>query len=372
VKIGIILGTRPEIIKMSPIIKELSIRREDFFILHTGQHYSYEMDAKIFDDLDLPMPRYNLNVGGQEYRKQVGMMIREISEILKKEKPTVVIVQGDTNSVLAGAQAANKLGIKIAHHEAGLRSHNLKMLEENNRIITDHISDYLFAPTEDALKNLLEEGIEKSKIFYSGNTIVDAVFENLEISRKKTNILEKLGLQKGNYVLVTAHRAENVDIESRLRGILEGLAKVAMQIDIPVIFPIHPRTLNNLKAFQLPIPEKVRFIEPVGFLEFLQLEANAKLAITDSGGVQEEACILKIPCVTVRDETERPETITCGANQLAGVLPEKILSCVLEMLKCEKTWPNVFGDGKAAKRIVDFLISEQKKSSILKSLEKKA
>lgn len=357
-KIAIILGTRPEIIKMAPIIKELDNRSIDYFILHTGQHYDYEMDRKFFEDLELNEAKHNLRVGGQEYRKQVGMMIREIMEILKKEEPDVVVVQGDTNTVLAGAQAANKLRIKIGHHEAGLRSHDLTMLEETNRIITDHISDYLFAPTKDALKNLKEEGLNDEKVFLTGNTVVDAVHQHLELSYKKVNILKKLNLEKKNYIVVTAHRAENVDIEKRLRGILEGLGLVAEYIKLPIIYPAHPRTVNNIKKFGIKVPKGVRIIDPLGYLEFLQLEANAKLIITDSGGLQEEACILKVPCVTVRDNTERPETIKAGINILAGTEPKKILQCAKEMVENKRNWINPFGDGQAGKRIVDFLISE--------------
>lgn len=342
---------------MAPIIKELDTRKADYFILHTGQHYSYEMDRKFFEDLELREPHHNLNVGGNEYRKQIGQMIREISKILDQTRPDVILVQGDTNTVLAGAQAANKLGIKIGHHEAGLRSHNLTMLEETNRIITDHISDYLFCPTEDARNNLIEEGISEDKIFLTGNTVVDALLQNIELADKKVNILEKLSLSKKNYIVVTAHRAENVDIEERLAGILAGLKLVSEHFNLPIIYPMHPRTMNNIKKFGLVIPEGVKVIEPLGYFEFLQLEANAKLIITDSGGVQEEACILKIPCVTVRDETERPETIKAGMNILAGANPEKILEASQYMLEENKIWTNPFGDGQAGKRIVDHLLS---------------
>lgn len=359
-EIAIILGTRPEIIKMSPIINELDNRGSDYFVLHTGQHYSYEMDKKFFEDLELSKPKYNLNVGSQEYGKQIGMMVREIMEVLKKEKPDVVIVQGDTNSVLAGAQAANKLGIKIAHHEAGLRSHDLTMLEETNRIITDHVSDYLFAPTKDALKNLIEEGIDINKTLLSGNTVVDAALYNLELADKKVDIFKKLKLEKNNYILATAHRAENVDREKRLQDILKGLELVGQYFNLPIIYPIHPRTVNNIKKFGLRIPAGVRLSEPLGYLEFLQLEASAKLIITDSGGLQEEACIFKVPCVTIRENTERPETIKAGINVLAGTDPEKILQCAKYMLESEKEWTNPFGDGFAGKRIVDFLEKEFK------------
>ncbi|MFA4833327.1 MAG: UDP-N-acetylglucosamine 2-epimerase (non-hydrolyzing) [Patescibacteria group bacterium] len=359
-KIAIILGTRPEIIKMSPIIRACEDKGFDYFILHTGQHYSYEMDKKMFEDLEIREPKYNLNVGGHEYRKQVGLMIREIIGVLAKEKPEVVLVQGDTNSVLAGALAANKLGIKIGHHEAGLRSHDLTMLEETNRIITDHISDFLFAPTEDALKNLKDEGIADGKAVLTGNTVVDAVFQNLELAGKKSDILEKINLEGKDYILTTAHRAENVDIEDRLKGILGGLALVARDFSLPIIYPIHPRTLNNIKKFGLKIPAGVKTIKPLGYLDFLQLESKANLIITDSGGLQEEACILKIPCVTIRDNTERPETIKAGVNILAGVEPEKIRQSAKKIIKSRKKWINPFGDGKAAERIVGALANSNK------------
>jgi UDP-N-acetylglucosamine 2-epimerase (non-hydrolysing) len=352
-KIAVILGTRPEIIKMSPLIRELEKRNLDYFILHTGQHYDYLMDKEFFEELELPEPRYNLNVGRNEYRKQVGLMIRSIAKVLVKEKPDIVFVQGDTNSVLAGALAANKVRIKIAHHEAGLRSHDLSMPEETNRIITDHIADYLFAPTGDAFKNLKEEGIKESKIYLTGNTIVDAVRENIELAEKKKEILKKFNLKKGSYILATAHRAENVDIEKRLKGILDGLNLVAQYFKIPVIYPIHHRTANNIKKFGLTIPAGIKIIEPLGYLEFLQLESNSKLIITDSGGLQEEACILKIPCVTVRENTERPETLNAGFNMLAGTDPERILASAREMTQSKKNWSNPFGDGHAAEKMLE-------------------
>jgi UDP-N-acetylglucosamine 2-epimerase (non-hydrolysing) len=357
-KICIIIGTRPEIIKMSPLIRACEKKKLDYFILHTGQHYSYGMDKKFFEELELKKPRYNLNVGGQEYRKQVGMMIREIMAVLEKEKPDIVFVQGDTNSVLAGALAANKLKIAVGHHEAGLRSHDLTMLEETNRIITDHISDFLFAPTKAALKNLKDEGLNDNKVFLTGNTVVDAVEQNLKIAESKVDILGELGLKKKGYIVVTAHRAENVDIEKRLRGILDGLMLVQQHSKVPVIFPAHPRTASNIKRFGLKAPEGVRLIEPLGYLEFLQLEANAKLIITDSGGLQEEACILKVPCVTVRDNTERPETVDAGINILAGTEPKRILESARHMLKVGKDWSNPFGDGRAGEKIIDIWLKE--------------
>jgi UDP-N-acetylglucosamine 2-epimerase (non-hydrolysing) len=356
--ICIVIGTRPEIIKMAPLIRACQKKKLDFFILHTGQHYSYEMDRKFFDDLELPEPKYNLNVGGKEYRKQVGMMIREIMNVLTEEKPEIVFVQGDTNSVLAAALAANKLGIKIGHHEAGLRSHDLGMLEETNRIITDQISDYLFAPTRDAMKNLEDEGVSGHK-FLTGNTIVDAVKQNLLLSERKSEIMKMMGLKKKGFILVTAHRAENVDNKERLQGIINGLSLVHKETGLQVIYPIHPRTRKNLANFGIQVPETIMMVEPQGYLDFLKLEANAKLIITDSGGLQEEACILKVPCVTIRDNTERPETIEAGINILAGTAPEKILASAAKMLSYSGKWTNPFGDGNAGEKIIDTWLSQR-------------
>lgn len=353
-KIAVILGTRPEIIKMSPVVRACEKRQVDFFILHTGQHYSYEMDEKIFTDLEMPKPRYNVGAGGHEFRRQIALMVREITRILSVEKPAAVLVLGDTYSVLAGALAANKLGIKIGHIEAGLRSHDLTMPEEINRILTDNVADYLFAPTAGALENLRTEGMAIDKIILSGNTIVDAVQQNLKLADSKRDILGNLNLVAKNYILATAHRAENVDVKNRLAGIFAGLSLVGRAFGLPVLYPMHPRTMNNVAKFSLKIPAEIKIIAPLGYLEFLQITANAKLVITDSGGLQEEACILQIPCVTVRDNTERPETITLGANMLAGVEPENILSCANQMIVAPKEWDSPFGDGCAGERIVKF------------------
>ena len=358
-KIAIILGTRPEIIKMSPIVRACEKQGVGFFILHTGQHWSPEMDRKIFTDLELPKPKYNLGVGGEPYRKQVGFMTKEISIILAKEKPDVVLVQGDTISVLAGALAANKLGIKIGHHEAGLRSHDLNMVEETNRVIVDHISDFLFVPTPDALKNLHQEGRDPEKIHLTGNTIVDAILQNIKIAEKKTDILKKLKLKKKNYFLATAHRAENVDKKERLVGIIGGLAAIGEEFSAPVIFPMHPRTKARIEEFQIKIPVSVRITKPLGFLEFLMLQKNAKIVLTDSGGLQEESFILRVPCVTLRDSTERPETVEYGANIVAGTETEKILGAVKKMYGKNlnlKKWDNPFGDGTAGEKIVKLLV----------------
>ena len=354
-KISVILGTRPEIIKMSPIIRYLKDISLDFFILHTGQHYSYEMERIFFQELELPDADYNLEVGSGTHGQQTEKMLRGIEDVLLQEKPDVVLVQGDTNTVLAGALAAAKLGIKVGHVEAGLRSFDRSMPEEINRIVADHLSDYLFAPTMTAQQNLLQEGISSDNIFVCGNTVVDALFQNIGISESKLSVLDDLGLQKEGYFLVTAHRQENVDNEGRLNDIFNGLLDLHRQYDIPIIFSAHPRTINRLAEFGITLPEGIRIIEPPGYLEFLQLEKNAKLVLTDSGGVQEEACILGVPCVTLRNNTERPETIEVGSNILVGTNPSKILNGVSRMLKQSRNWVNPFGDGKAAEKIISTL-----------------
>jgi UDP-N-acetylglucosamine 2-epimerase (non-hydrolysing) len=349
--ITIILGTRPEIIKMSPIIRECERQGVDYFILHTGQHYSYEMDRAFFEELELPEPKYNLDVGSGTHADQTGRIMTSIEKVLMDEKPDVVLVQGDTNTVLAGALAAAKLHIRVGHVEAGLRSFDRTMPEEINRVVADHISDYLFAPTETSRQNLLREGIDGAKISVTGNTVVDAVFQNLEISKKKCDVLGTLGLKSKEYFLVTTHRAENVDVRERLEEILRGLSAVGDAYSLPVVFPMHPRTAKMMQEFGLS-PNGITVTQPLGYLEFLQLESNARLVLTDSGGLQEESCILGVPCVTLRDNTERPETVEVGANVLAGTNPEKVTQSVQSILDQNITWQNPFGNGKAAKRII--------------------
>ncbi|MCL0072921.1 UDP-N-acetylglucosamine 2-epimerase (non-hydrolyzing) [Dehalococcoidia bacterium] len=350
-KVSIILGTRPEIIKMAPVIRELEKQEEGFFILHTGQHYSHNLDSIFFQELELPQPKYNLEVGSGTHAEETGKILIGIEKILLEEKPDAVLVEGDTNSVLAGALAAAKLHIRVGHVEAGLRSYDRNMPEELNRILVDHLSDYLFTPTEKAKTILLSEGIPEEKIFVTGNTIVDAVYQNLDVVRIKSEISKKLGLKQGGYFLVTLHRQENVDIKDRLKGILEGLGLVYRKFHLPLIYPIRPRTRRRIEEFALGVPPGVKLIEPVGFLDFLNLEANVALILTDSGGVQEEACILKVPCITLRDNTERSETLEVGSNILAGANPGSILNSVERMLSAERNWPNPFGDGQAGLRI---------------------
>jgi len=353
--IAIILGTRPEIIKMSPFIRLCEKKGIKYFTLHTGQHYSYHLDKVFFDELELPEPKYNLEVGSGKQGEQTAKMVAGIETILLDEKPDVILVQGDTNSVLAGALAASKLGIKVGHVEAGLRSYDRSMPEEVNRIVADHISDYLYAPTATAKQNLIKEGISDDKIIVCGNTVVDALFQNIKISENKTSVLDGLNLQKSGYFLVTTHRQENVDSKDCLEGIINGLLSLYQQYKLPIILALHPRTAKRIDEFNINLPDCIRTIEPPGYLEFLQLERNAKLVLTDSGGVQEETCILKVPCVTLRNNTERPETIDVGSNILVGTDPSKILNGVNEMINKPRNWNNPFGDGEAAEIIFSFL-----------------
>lgn len=352
VKISFILGTRPEIIKMSPIIRNCYNKsNNNFTIIHTGQHYSYNMDRVFFEELELPFPTYNLDVGSGNHGEQTGKMLSGIENILLNEKPDIVLVQGDTNTVLAGALAAVKLHIKVGHIEAGLRSFDRMMPEEINRILTDHISDLLFTPTNNAKKLLISEGIPHKNIYYTGNTIVDAVYQSLEIAKSKRDILKKLDLESKKYFLVTAHRQENVDDPEKLHGILNGLINIYHEHNLPILFPVHPRTWKRIKEFKLSIPNGTRILEPLGFLEFLQLEANSRLILTDSGGLQEEGCILGVPCVTLRENTERPETLEVGSNMLSGCNPDKILNATNKMLD-KGNWKNPFGNGKAGEEIL--------------------
>ncbi|MDF1557929.1 MAG: UDP-N-acetylglucosamine 2-epimerase (non-hydrolyzing) [ANME-2 cluster archaeon] len=359
-----ILGTRPEIIKMSPVIRECEQKNLDHFILHTGQHYSYNMDRVFFEQLELPEARYNLDVGSCTHAEQTGKILAGVEPVLMKEQPDAVLVQGDTNTVLAGALAASKLHIRVGHVEAGLRSNDRRMPEEINRVLADHCSDYLFAPTKKAKDILLGEGIPEDLIYVTGNTIVDAVRQNVKIAAERTSILNELDIEPGHYILTTAHRQENVDDRVRLTGILQGLESVAEEFDMPVIFPIHPRTGKRIREFGISTNGSIRLIEPVDFLSFLQLEREAGLILTDSGGVQEESCILGVPCVTLRDNTERPETLEVGANVLAGTEPGRIVECARIMMEREAVWSNPFGDGTAAEKIRRVLVMAEDKSSI--------
>jgi UDP-N-acetylglucosamine 2-epimerase (non-hydrolysing) len=360
-KTAIVIGTRPEIIKTSPIIKEYERRGLNFFIVHTGQHYSFKMDQVFFNELNLPQPKYNLDVGSGTHAEQTGRIMIGIGKILRKEPLDVVLVQGDTNTTQAGALAAIKSQVKTAHVEAGLRSFDKSMPEEINRIVVDHVSEYLFAPTQRSKENLWKEGISKDAIFVTGNTIVDVIYETLRIARTKINIFKDLAIKHNEYFLVTLHRQENVDKRERLESILKSLELIYREFFSPLIFPIHPRTKKRIKEFGLGLPKGIIVIDPIDFFEFLQLEANARMVLTDSGGVQEETCILRIPCVTLRNNTERPETLEAGSNILAGIEPNKVIDAVRKMDHKIRSWRNPFGVGSAAEKIVKILLEEELK-----------
>lgn len=349
--IAIALGTRPEIIKMSPVIRECERRGLDYFILHTGQHYSYEMDRIFFEELQLPQPDHCLEVGSGTQAEQTARILSRAEEVLLRERPDIVLVQGDTNSTMGVALAGAKLGMKVGHVEAGLRSYDRTMPEEINRVLTDHVSDLLFAPTEKARINLRSEGIEKG-VTVTGNTIVDAVRQNTDIAKQTADSLVALGLEPRRYLLVTVHRQENVDNQERLRDILTGLRLVREEACMPMIFPMHPRTRNMIGEIDGDLTG-ITVSQPIGYLAFLRLEANAALVLTDSGGLQEESCILGVPCVTLRDNTERPETLEVGSNVISGTNPSNILGAAREMMARKAAWTNPFGDGKAGERIVE-------------------
>jgi UDP-N-acetylglucosamine 2-epimerase (non-hydrolysing) len=336
---------------MSSVIRECVDRRLDFFVLHSGQHYSFEMDRVFFEELELPAPRLNLDVGSGTHAEQTGKIMVGVERVLKELSPDIVLVQGDTNTVLAASLAASKMHTMVGHVEAGLRSFDRSRPEELNRLLADHLSDALFAPTQEAKENLLREGISKG-IYVTGNTIVDAVFQTLHMARSKSDALKRFGLGPRGFVLATVHRQENVDENTKLKNILSGLEKVADALDLPVVLPVHPRTRKMIDQFELH-PGGIVCIPPLGFLDFLLLESNAELVLTDSGGVQEESCILKVPCVTLRENTERPETLKVGSNVLAGTDPDKILEKAMTMSAVDRDWDNPFGDGTAGKRIIE-------------------
>lgn len=367
-KIATILGTRPEIIKMAPIIDEISRRDIDQIVLHTGQHYDKEMSDNFFRDLEIPAPDYNIHVGSGSHGRQTGLMMKGIEEVLLDEKPDIVLVQGDTNAVLAGALVAAKLHIAVGHVEAGLRSFDMTMPEEVNRRAADICSNMYFIPTEESAINLLAEGFSRKNLLITGNTVVDACFRHLEIAKKKgfqQKDLVDLDVENmDNILTLTMHRAENVDDIKRVSSIIEALKELTQ---MNIIFPIHPRTKNTLKNFdlfdELNDLDHVHIIKPIGYLDFLQLTSISTLILTDSGGLQEEAITLDVPALTLRYNTERPETVTAGGNILVGADKNAILENVDRILNDKefadkmRNAKNPYGDGNAAKKTVDAIES---------------
>jgi len=354
-----VVGTRPEIIKMAPIIRALRKNKIPLIFVHCGQHYDYNMSQQFIEELELPMPDYGYKVKAYSQGAQTARIIIRMEQLLKKTLPALILVEGDTNGVLATALAAVKLGIPVGHVEAGLRSFDLRMPEEHNRRLTDHISTYLFAPTEIAENNLERENVS-GKIYVTGNTVIDAVIQHLPIAEKKSKILKSVRFEK--FALATAHRAENVDDFAVLKSFMEAFAEAP----IPVIYPMHPRTKKRLQ--QNKIYAKIRnsvnvqILPPLGYLDFLVLMKKCEMIVTDSGGIQEEAtapCMRK-PIMVIRLSTERPEAVKAGFAEVVGVEKHKILEAMERTLEHPKELPekSPYGDGNAAEKIARVIKEE--------------
>ncbi|MDN4592752.1 UDP-N-acetylglucosamine 2-epimerase (non-hydrolyzing) [Polycladomyces subterraneus] len=352
-KVVTVVGARPQFIKAAPVSRKLREKGTEVLV-HTGQHYDKSMSDVFFEELNIPAPDYHLGVGSKSHGAQTGEMLAKVEEVLLAEKPDCLLVYGDTNSTLAGALAAAKLHIPVAHVEAGLRSFNRRMPEEINRVLTDHVSRWLFCPTETAVRHLKNEGITDG-VHLTGDVMMDAVLYNRQLADEKSNVLDRLGLSSRSYVLVTLHRAENTDVPERLEGIVRALN----QLSVPAVLPLHPRTRGKLAQTGLTIDNpNVRVIEPVGYLDMLQLESHAKKILTDSGGVQKEAFFVSVPCITMRDETEWTETVELGCNILVGADTDKILDAVERFEVDFSSIAPVFGDGHAADHIAERLSAD--------------
>ncbi|HDK7138398.1 TPA: UDP-N-acetylglucosamine 2-epimerase (non-hydrolyzing) [Clostridium botulinum] len=351
-KILTVVGARPQFIKAAAVSN--IIRKEHTEILvHTGQHYDENMSKIFFEELRIPKPDYNLEIGSGNHGEQTGKMLIELEKIYLKEKPDLVLVYGDTNSTLAGALCASKLLIPVAHVEAGLRSFNMNMPEEQNRILTDHISKLLFVPTATAEKNLHTEGVNNG-VHNVGDVMFDAVLHFKKLAEKKESILDKISIKSGEYILTTIHRAENTNDINRLKNIIEALNESGKSI----VLPLHPRTKKYIEDYNLQLNDNIKLIEPVGYLDMITLEMNSQKIVTDSGGVQKEAFFMEKPCVTMRDETEWVETVENGWNIIVGTNKEKILNAIVKF-KPEKEQQEIFGNGHAAEKILD-IINEMK------------
>ncbi|WP_223533376.1 non-hydrolyzing UDP-N-acetylglucosamine 2-epimerase [Pseudomonas sp. GL-RE-20] len=346
-KILTVIGARPQFIKAAVVSRAFVEHRPDVreVLVHTGQHYDANMSNVFFDELNIPHPDYNLGIGGGTHGQNTGRMIEKLEELMLSEKPDWVLVYGDTDSTLAGALAAAKLHIPVAHVEAGLRSHNRRMPEEINRVLTDHVSTLLFAPTETALQNLRTEGIADAKVQVVGDVMYDAALYYKGRARKP-EWFDALNIALNEFVLCTIHRAENTDDPVRMRGIFDGLERAGL----PVILPLHPRTRNKLQQMNLEPPTNIHVVEPVGYLEMVWLEANCKLVATDSGGVQKEAYFHQKPCVTLRDETEWVELVEGGFNMLVGADAYKINSAINKNIKLDFL-SLLYGDGQSSRSI---------------------
>ena len=351
-KIVTIVGARPQFIKAAPVTQ--SIRKKHAEVLvHTGQHYDDAMSAVFFKELDIPLPDYNLEVGSGSHGRQTGEMLMRIEKVLEAEKPDYVLVYGDTNSTLAGSLASVKLQIPVAHVEAGLRSFNRAMPEEYNRVLTDHCANILFCPTQTSVENLMREGICNG-VHLVGDVMYDAIRLFGSVALEQSKILDELNLGSKDYLLATLHRPYNTDTAERLQQFLD----ILFEIDEKIVFPAHPRTLQKLSSKQLNRLQQsnVLLINPIGYLDMLKLEQNARMILTDSGGVQKEAFLFSVPCITLRSETEWTETVDYGWNKVTGMDRSKILHALYN-----EAWPSannlnaIFGNGYASEKIIDIL-----------------
>jgi len=362
-KIATIIGARPQFIKAAAISRAINtINQNDGsplihqILVHTGQHYDRNLSQIFFNEMEIPQPHYNLEVGSGPHGKQTGLMLEKIEEVLIHEKPDLCLVYGDTNSTLSGALAAAKLHIPVGHIEAGLRSYFRQMPEEINRILTDHLSTWLFCPTNTAVDNLKKEGINKG-VYQTGDVMYDSIlFYSQKVKAREHELLDQFQIRAGHYYLATIHRAENTDDPGRLTEILAGLNAIASS-DCPVILPLHPRTAHYIKQHRIFICKAGHLIEPVSYLTMIGLEKQARLILTDSGGVQKEAYFLSIPCVTLRDQTEWIESVQAGRNRLAGASREKIIRAVTEPFAQQDIRPETYyGNGHAAEVILQILL----------------
>lgn len=353
-----VIGARPQFIKAAVVSRKLREREGmQEVIVHTGQHFDANMSDVFFDELDIPRPNHHLGIGGGTHGQNTGRMIEAIEDVLLQEKPDLLLVYGDTDSTLAGALAAAKLHIPVAHVEAGLRSFNRAMPEEINRVLTDHVSSKLFAPTETAVKSLAAEGIEGDSVHNVGDVMYDAALYYGDKVEQTSRILTQLGLSSKGYVLATLHRQENVDNRTRLAKILQGFAAS----DKPIVMPLHPRTRKRLQEFDLSLPSSVRAIDPIGYLDMVMLEKHAALIATDSGGVQKEAYFHRVSCITLRDETEWVELVGVGANRLVGADVEKIAAALVATRDEGCFGASLYGLGDAGRLIADLLMEQGKR-----------
>lgn len=356
-KIITVLGARPQFIKSSVVSRAFKLAGLNELIVHTGQHFDKNMSDVFFEQLDIPKPNYNLGIGGGTHGQNTGRMIEKVEEILFKEQPDWLLVYGDTDTTLAAAVAAAKLHIPLAHIEAGLRSFNKKMPEEVNRVLTDHAADILFAPTDTAVNNLSKEGVSSSKILKVGDVMYDATVKFTELAEKNSSVLSEHQLRAKTYILCTIHRAENTNERSRLINIFEALGALENR----VVLPLHPRTRNKVEELDIPVSENILILEPQGYLDMLVLEKNASVIATDSGGVQKEAFFHKVPCVTLRDETEWTELVDSGWNKLVSThSSEEIISTLLDSFDSKGSDIEPYGDGSTAERVAEFFLGHEK------------